>query len=275
MRELGYVEGQNLLVEARYAEDRADRLPALARELVQLRLDAIVAVGTTVILAMKGATTTVPVVFLTNVDPVAAGLVPSLAHPGGNVTGILIAPDGTLAGKKLELLREMVPGAARIALLIPDDPGIGIKLQVQEIRKPAAALGVELIVVEVRGRDYGGAFAVTGAARPGALFVGAHSFFVRDEKEIIELAAKYRLPAIYEWPQQVQAGGLMSYGASDVETYRRVAAYVDQIFKGAKAGDLPIWQPSNLHLVINLKTAKALGLAIPQSLLLRADEVIQ
>ena len=199
----------------------------------------------------------------------------SLAQPGGNVTGILIAPEGTLAGKKLELLREVVPKARRIALLAPDDPGVGFGLQREEVRKAAAALDVELIVVVVKGGDYAGAFAAIGAARPAALFVGAHSVFVRDRKQVIGLAAKYRLPAIYEWPQHVKDGGLMSYGASDVETYRRVAVYVDRIFKGAKPSELPIEQPSKLMLVINANTAKTLGLKLPQSLLVRADEVIQ
>ena len=275
LQELGYVEGQNLIVEARYAEDKVDRIPGLARELAHLKLDAIVAVGTSATQAVKDTTTTIPIVFLTNVDPVAAGFVSSLARPGGNVTGVLITPEGSLAGKKLELLKELVPRAKRFVLLIPDDPGIGIKLQVQDVRKAASALGVELIVVEARGRDFGSAFATIGAARPGAILVAAHPFFVRDAKQIIELAAKYRLAAIYEWPQQVQDGGLMSYGASDVETYRRVAVYVDRIFKGTEPGDLPIWQPSTLHLIINLKTAKALGITVPQSLLLRADEVLQ
>jgi len=275
MRELGYVDGQNLIVEARYADDQADRLPGLARELAQLRLDAIIAVGTSATQAVKDATSTIPIVFLTNVDPVAVGFVSSLARPGGNVTGVLITPEGSLAGKKLELLKELVPRATRFVTLIPDDPGIGMKLQVQDVRKAASALGVELIVVEARGRDFGSAFATIGAARPGAILVAAHPFFVRAAKQIVELAAKYRLPAIYEWPQQVQDGGLMSYGASDVETDRRVAVYVDRIFKGAKPGDLPIWQPTTLHLVVNLKTAKTLGPTIPQSLLLRADEVIQ
>ena len=275
LREQGYVEGRNLAVESRFAEGQYDRLPGLARELALLKPDVIVAIGTSAIQEGKLATATVPIVFLTNVDPIAAGLVPSLAQPGGNVTGILIAPEGTLAGKKLELLREVVPKARRIALLAPDDPGVGFGLQREEVRKAAAALGVELIVVVVKGGDYAGAFAAIGAARPAALFVGAHSIFVRDRKQVIGLAAKYRLPAMYEWPQQVKDGGLMSYGASDTETYRRVAVYVDRIFKGAKPSELPIEQPSKLLLVINANTAKALGLKLPQSLLLRADEVIQ
>ncbi len=275
LEELGYVEGRNLIVERKYAEGTFDHLPGLARELVALRVDVILAVGTLSTQAAKEATGTVPVVMLSNVDPIALGVVKSLARPGGNITGVLIAPDGTLAGKKLELLKEAVPRARRIALLMPEDPGIGAQQQVQEILGAASSLGPELRVVAVRGGGYDRAFTAIGAGRPQALFVGAHSFFVRDHKKIIELAAKYRLPAIYEWPQQAQNGGLMSYGASEVEVYRQVAAYIDRLFKGAKPADLPIWQPSKLHLVINLKTAKALGLTIPQSLLARADQVIE
>ena len=275
MRELGYVENRNLSVEARFAENNSNRLPELARELVLLKPDAIVAIGTSAIRAGREVTTTIPIVFLNNVDPVAAGLVASLARPGGNITGVMITPEGSLAGKRLELLKEWAPRATRIALLTPDTAGGGMILEVQEMRKAAASLGVELIVVEARGGDYAKAFAAISEARPAALVVAATSRFVRDRNQIIELAASHRLPAVYEWPQQVKDGGLMSYGASDTETYRRVAAYVDRIFKGAKPSELPIEQPSKLLLVINLKTAKALGLTIPQSLLLRADEVIR
>jgi putative ABC transport system substrate-binding protein len=275
MRDLGYIEGQNLSLEERYADDKFERIPGLARELVQLRPDVLVPVGTLPALALRDETTTIPIVFLTNVDPIAVGIVPSLARPGGNITGVVIAPDGTLAGKKLELLRELVPQAIRFALLVPDDPGVGLKLQVQEAEKAAATLSVELKVVVVRAGDYGEAFATISAAQPAGLLVGGHTLFMRDRKQIVELAAKDRLPAIYEWPQQARDGGLMSYGASEGETYRRLAGYVDQICKGAKPSDLPIWRPSVLHLVINLKTAKALGVTIPASLLQRVDEVIQ
>lgn len=274
MRELGYVEGQNFVLDARFGEDRADLLP-IVRELIQLKPDAIILIGTLAIGAGMKATSTIPLVFLTNVDPVAAGLVASLSRPGGNVTGILIAPDGTLAGKKLELLRELVPSATRIAMLMPDDQGVGMRQQLKEAQMAAASLNVELVVVTVRGGDYARAFATIGAARCASIFVGAHSRFLRDRNRIIELAAIRRLPAIYEWPQQVKDGGLMSYGASDTETYRRVAVYVDRIFKGAAPGELPVEQPSKLLLVINLKTANRMGLTIPPSLLLRADEVIQ
>jgi len=275
LREVGYVEGRNLIVVRKYAEGNFDRLPGFALELVELRVDVILAVGTLSTQAAKTATETVPVVMLVNVDPVALGVVKSLARPGGNITGVVIAPDGTLAGKKLELLKEAVPRARRIALLIPEDPGTGAQQQIQEILRAASSLGVELPVVAVRAGEYDRAFTAVGAGRPQALFVGAHSFFVRDQKKIIELAAKYQLPAIYEWPQQVKNGGLMSYGASEAEVYGQAVAYIDRLFKGVKPADLPIWQPSKLHLVINLKTAKALGLTIPPSLLARADEVIQ
>jgi len=274
LREMGYVEGRNLVLEPRFGEDQSDRLPGLARELAQRKPDVIVSIGTSATKASTLATATVPIVFLTNTDPVAAGLVPSLAQPGGNVTGILIAPEGTLAAKKLELLIEVVPKAKRIGVLAPDDP-VGFSLQRAEIQKAAAALGVELIVVTVRHGDYAGAFAAIDTARPAALFVGAHSLFLRDRRQIIALAARYRLPAVYEWPQHVKDGGLMSYGASDTETYRRVSVYVDRILKGARPSDLPIEQPSKLMLVINFATAKALGITIPQELRLRADEVVQ
>ncbi len=189
----------------------------------------------------------------------------NLARPGGNITGVVIAPGGTLAGKKLELLKEAVPGATQIALLGPVDPTFS--LQVREAQKAALPLGVKLTVVEVRDRGYDHAFTTIAAARADALFVGAHAQFYLDRKQIIELAAKHRLPAIYEWPEQGEDGGLMGYGTS---LSRRAANYIDRLIKGAVPGDLPIEQPTKLDLVINLKTAKALGLTIPASLLQRA-----
>jgi putative ABC transport system substrate-binding protein len=273
LAELGYVEGRNLVIERRFAEGRIAELPRLAGELVALRMDAIVAVGTAAVRSAMEATTSTPIVLFGNFDPVASKLVASLARPGGNVTGILIAPEGTLAAKKMELLKETVPTAARMALLAPDDPGFAPQLQ--ETRKAAAALGIELVVVEVRGGDFDRPFATIAAARPGALFVGATTHFVVARRRIIDLAAKLRLPAMYEWPEQVEDGGLMSYGSSLTQAYQRVAAYVGQVFRGAKPSDMPIEQPSKFRLVINLRTAKAMGLAIPQAVLLRADEVIQ
>ncbi|MBK7474221.1 MAG: ABC transporter substrate-binding protein [Betaproteobacteria bacterium] len=273
LRQLGLVSGQNLVLETRYAGGHIDRLPGLARELVQLHCDAIIAVGTSAVRAARAATSTIPIVMFGNFDPVAAGLVDSLARPGGNVTGVLIAPDGTLAAKKLELLGQAVPRATRMAFLAPDDAGF--RPQLEETRKAAIALGIELAVVTVRGGDYDRAFAAIAAERAEALFVGATTFFMTDRKPIIELAQRHRLPAIWEWPEQVRDGGLMAYGTSLLGLYQRVAVYVDRIFKGARPGDLPVEQPTKFDLVINLNTAKALRLNIPQSLLLRADEVIQ
>jgi len=273
LRALGYVEGQNLIVERRYAEGKADRFPGLARELVRLRVDVIIAITPGAIRAAKDATTTIPIVLYGNFDPIAAGFVGSLARPGGNITGVLIAPGGTLAGKKLELLKEAVPRSTRIALLAPVDPDFS--RQVTEAEQAASPLGMKLTVVQVRDGDYDRAFASIVADRPEALFVGANAQFFIDRQRVIALAAKHRLPAIYEWPEHVEDGGLMAYGTSLAELSGRAASYVDRIFKGAKPGDLPIEQPSKFELVINLKTAKALGLTIPPSLLQRADRVVE
>lgn len=271
--EMGYAPGRDLFVDARYAGGRLERLPTLARELVEGRMDVIVAISASAARAVGAATTTIPIVLYGNLDPVAAGLVKSLAKPEGNITGVLIAPAGTLAAKKLELLKEAVPGAGRIAFLAPADPGI--TLQVQETQQAAATLGIKLTVTEALAGDYERAFAALAAERPDALFVGAHTFFVRDRKRIIALAAKHRLPAIYEWPEHVEDGGLMSYGSSLTGTTRRVAVYVDRLFKGARPSDLPIEQPAEFQLVINLRTARALGLTLPPSLVARADRVIE
>jgi putative tryptophan/tyrosine transport system substrate-binding protein len=272
LRELGYVEGQNLIVERRYAEGKLDRFPGLARELVRLRVDVIVAITPGAIRAAKDATTTIPIVLYGNFDPVAAGFVESLARPGGNITGVLIAPGGTLAGKKLELLKEAVPRTTRIALLAPADPDFS--RQVTETQQAALPLGMKLHVVEVRDGGYDRAFATIAADRPDALFVGANAQFFIDRKRVIELAAKHRLPAIYEWPEQVEDGGLMAYGTSLAQLARRAAAYVDRIFKAAKPGDLPLSNPRSSSWS-SISRAKALGLTIPQSLLQRADHVIE
>jgi putative tryptophan/tyrosine transport system substrate-binding protein len=273
LEELGYVPGRTLILEQRYAAGRLEDLPAMARELVRLRVDAIVAIGSSATRAAKAATSVVPIVMLGNFDPVAIGLVKSLAKPEANVTGVLIAPAGTLAGKKLELLKESVPRATRIAFLTHEDPGL--RTQEKETQAAAAALRVTLALTRVRGNDYEAAFAAMMAGRPDALFVAASTYFVRDRKRIIELAARHRLPAMYEWPEQVEDGGFMSYGGDLGRTTRRVAEYVDRIFKGARPGDLPVEQPAELQLVINLKTARAIGLSIPPSLVARADRVIE
>ena len=271
LRELGY--GRSLEVETRYAHGSPQRLTALAKSLVDDKFDIVVAVGTVAVRAMKQATSTMPIVMFGNFDPVALGLVDSLSRPGGNVTGVLIAPDGTLAGKRLELLREVVPQATRIALLMPAEDIIS--LQVEETRRAARKLGVELPLVTVRGGDYAGAFAAIARERVAALVVGSHQYLMRDRRQIIDLAAAHRLPAMYEWREQVVDGGLMTYSTSRLELYQRIAAYVDRILKGAKPAELPIERPTTFDLVINLKTARALGLTIPQSLLLRADKVIE
>ena len=275
LRDLGYFEGQNLSIEIRLAEGNPDRLPSLARELVQLRVDVIFAIGTLSVRAAKDATTTIPIVMFNQLDPVALGFARSLARPGGNITGVLIAAEGTLAGKRLGLLKEAVPRATRIALLSLDETSA--RVQVEEARKAAPSLGVQLVVVEVQDGDYDRAFATITAQRAAALFVPAHSYFANAQgrKRIIELAAKHRLPALYEWREHVEDGGLMSYGGIQLELARQVAVYVDRIFKGAKPADLPIEQPTKFELVINLKTATALGLTFPPSILARADRVIQ
>lgn len=270
--ELGYIEGQNLVIERRYAEGKTDRLPELARELVHAHSDVIVAVSAAAIRAAKNATTTTPIIMWGLFDPVAEGLVASLARPGGNVTGALIAAEGTLAAKRLELLGEAVPRAPRVAALFHH---ISLRTQLEETQKAAMSLGVTLIIAEVRGSDYDSAFTSMVGARPSALFVAGSTFFFRDRKRIIALAAIHRLPAIYESPEQARDGGLMAYGTGLPEGYRRIAGYVDRILKGAKPSDLPVEQPTKSELVVNLKTARALGLRIPRSLLQRADEVIR
>jgi putative tryptophan/tyrosine transport system substrate-binding protein len=274
LRDLGYTEGKNLVVDRRYADGQLDRLPSMAQDLVKNRVDLILSVGTLASQAAKAATTTIPIVMLVNGDPVALGLVASYARPSGNATAVVISPQGSLGAKKLELLKEAVPKASRIALLLPDDPGPSTEQQLQEIGQAASSMRIDLTVVRMRGTDYETAFSAIAAAKPAGLVVGAHPLFIRDRKTLIEFAAKYRLPAMFEWPLFVKAGGLMSYGANEVETYREVTAYIDRVLDGANPGDLPVWQPSKLYLVINLNTAKALGLKFPPSLLLRADETV-
>jgi putative ABC transport system substrate-binding protein len=268
---LGYREGQTLFVERRFAERRLERLPALAADLISSKVDVVVAVGASATQAAIRAGK-VPVVFYGNIDPVRAGLVTSLARPGGNLTGVLIAPEGTLGAKKLELLREVAP-RGRVAVLAPDDPGFAI--QRREIEQAAAAQNVSLFVVEAVDGDYVMAFEKVVAGEARALVVGAHTYFVRDRRQIIALASRHRLPAIWEWREQVVDGGLMAYGASLTETTRKVAVVVDRIFRGAKAGDIPIEQPASLRLVVNRASARAIGLDLPRSLVLRADEVIE
>jgi len=274
LRDLGWVEGQNILIEYRWAEGSADRLPVLAAELVRLKVDLIVASSTPGALAAKSATREIPIVFQMVSDPVASGLVASLAHPGGNVTGWSnILPK--MSGKLLQLLKEAVPGASRMAILwSPANPGKA--LEVKEMQAAAPLLGVTLQSLEVPApKDLEAAFSAMTRGRPDALITLDDAVTVSRQQRIVEFAAKSRLPAIYQVREFVDAGGLMSYGLYSVRQYRRTAIYVDKILKGAKPADLPVEQPTQFELVINLKTAKALGLTIPQSLLNRADEVIQ
>jgi ABC-type uncharacterized transport system substrate-binding protein len=276
LRDLGYVEGRNVVIEYRSAEGKPERLPALAAELVALKVDVIVAPGTPQALAARRATRTLPIVFATAADPVGSGLVTSLARPGGNVTGLsILAPE--LVGKRLELLKQAVPGVSRVAVLW--QPGGHDERTDKDILKEAEvaarALGVRLQFVEARGpADLDRAFSDMTRARVGALTVLTGIMFLNERRRLVDLAAKNRLPEVYGGRDFVDAGGLMAYGPNLADLYRRAATYVDKILKGAKPADLPIEQPTKFELVINLKTAKALGLTIPPSVLARVDEVI-
>jgi putative ABC transport system substrate-binding protein len=273
LRELGYVEGENLVIERRFAEGQLDRLRGLAHELVQRRVDVIVAVSSAID-AAKDATVTIPIVMgFSDDDPVSRGYVASLARPEGNLTGVTLASGTMLASKRLELLKAALPQAVRIAVLTTSEPGSST--QVQEAQKAASALGVTLVVVEVQGTDYERAFATMAAERADALFVLASTILNRDRTQIIERAARYRLPAMYEWREQAEAGGLMAYGSSVVALSRRVAAQVDKLLKGARPADLPVERPTTFELVINLKTAEALGMTIPPLVLFQADAVLK
>jgi putative ABC transport system substrate-binding protein len=277
LRDLGYVEGRNVVIEYRDAEGKPERLPALAAELVALKVDVIVAGGNSLALAAKQATRTLPIVFAAVADPVASGLVTSLARPGGNVTGTSgLAVE--LVGKRLELLAQAVPGVSRVAVLwLPGALGERTERDMlKEADVAARALGVGLQFVEARvPADLDRAFSDMTRARAGALTVLPSLMFLREHRRLVDLAAKHRLPAVYTVKEYVDAGGLMAYGSNAADLFRRSATYVDKILKGAKPGDLPVEQPTKFELIINLKTAKALGLTIPPSLLARADQVIE
>ena len=277
LRDLGYVEGRNVVIEYRDAEGKPERLPALAAELVALKVDVIVAGSTPHALAAKQATRTLPIVFIGAGDPVTDGLVTSLARPGGNVTGLSsLTPERV--GKCLELLTQAVPGVSRVAVLW--QPGaVGERTERDTLKGAevaARALGVRLQFVEARGpADIDRAFADMTRARAGALTVWTTAMLVSERGRLVALAAKNRLPGVYTLREFVDAGGLMSYGHSQADLNRRAATYVDKVLKGAKPADLPVEQPTKFDLVINLKTAKALGLTIPPSVLARADHVVE
>ena len=275
LRELGWVEDKNIVIDYRFAEGRSDRLPDLAAELVRLKVDIIVALATPAAAAAKNATQTIPIVMIGAYDPVGVGLIAGLARPGGNVTGLSFGVGMETVSKGLELLKETVPKVRRVAILSnPANPAH--PLAMREVNVAARSLGLQLQLLEARGpNEFDGAFAAMAKERVGALLVVADGLFILHRTRLADLAARSRLPAIYGYREHVEAGGLMSYGSSLRDLWRRAATYVDKILKGAKPADLPVEQPTKFELVVNLKTAKALGLTIPQSVLVRADEVIQ
>ena len=273
LRDLGYVEGQSITLEYRSAEGQDERLPTLAAELVSLKVDIILAEGAPAVRAAQHATGTIPIVFPAVLDPVSQGLVASLARPGGNTTGVTFQ-DPELMGKRLELLKEAVPGVTRVAYL-----WVATALTpraLQETETAAHALGVQLQPLEVRAPyPFDQAFATMVAARPDALITQPSEVFLGRRTQIVDLAAQTQLPGIFPEREFAEAGGLMAYGSSIAANFRRAATYVDKILKGAKPADLPVEQPTKFEFVINLKTAKALGLTIPPTILFLADEVIQ
>ena len=274
LRALGWIEGKNIVFERRYAENRVERLPELAAELVRLNVDVIVGIGTLAPLAAKRATTTIPIVMTAAGDPLGSGLVASLARPGGNVTGMsLMAPD--LGGKRLELLKELLPRLARVAVLWnAANPYAAIVFK--ETQAAGRTLGIEVQSLEVRSpNDFDGAFEAARKQRPNALITVEDPLTFNYQKRIADFAVANQLPSLHGLREFVVAGGLMSYGANAADLFRRAASYVDKILKGAKPADLPVQQPTTFELVINAKTAKALGLEIPPTLLARADEVIE
>jgi putative tryptophan/tyrosine transport system substrate-binding protein len=272
LKELSYVDGQNIAIDYRSGEGNTDRLLALAAELVQRKVDIIFAAGATAGRAAKKATSTIPIIFIGSPDPVAAGLVASLARPGGNVTGFSIGAPG-LYGKRLEFLKETLPRLTRVGVLWnPALPFSALK----EMRGVGQEVGVQIQSLEVRSaNDIDRAFAAATEAQAGALVIAQLSPMTSNQKRTVELAAKRRLPAIYADTEWIQAGGLMSYGPSSTDLYRRSSIYVDKILKGRPPSDLPVEQPIKFELMINLKTANALGLTIPAVVLMRAERVVQ
>jgi putative ABC transport system substrate-binding protein len=275
LRDLGWIEGQNIVIEYRFSEGRYDRLPKLAADLVRLKVDVIVAVATPAALAAKNATGTTPIVGLSMGDPVGIGLVPSLARPGGNVTGLAYGVGLDLIGKQLGLIKEIVPRVRRVAVLAnPTNPFHAGAIR--DVKAASRSLGVQLQLLEARApADFGDAFAVMVKERMEALVVVPDQMFQLYRTRLADLAARYHLPAAYGIQEYAAAGGLLSYGASLPDLWRRTATYVDKILRGTRPGELPIEQPTKFELVINLKTARALGLTIPPSLLARADQVIE
>ena len=275
LRELGWVEGQNIVIDYRYAEGRVDRLPGLAAELVRLKVDLIVSEGTQGVTAARNATETIPIVMIAVRDPVGTGLIASLPRPGGNVTGVSGYAGLESIAKQLELLKEMVPEASSVAIL-SNPTNAYHKLAIKEVNIAAQVLGVQLQLVEARDvSDFDGAFAAMAKERAGALLVLSDIIFNSHGARLADLATAGRLPTANAVRESVEAGGLMAFGPSFLDSYRRSAEYVDKILKGTKPADLPVEQPTKFELVINLQTAKRLGLTLPPTLLSRADEVIE
>ncbi|MGH7771897.1 MAG: ABC transporter substrate-binding protein [Candidatus Binatia bacterium] len=274
LRDLGYIEGKNILVEYRYIEGKLDRIPNLVAELVQLKVDVLVSPNSQAIRTAKQTTSTIPIVMVITTDPVATGLVDSLARPGGNVTG-LTRLTRDLSGKRLELLKEAVPGISRVGVLWSATPGVATAFN--DYEAAARALKIPLQSLEVRGPnpDFEGAFRDAAKGRVSALITARTTALIPYPKKIADLALKNRLPSMFEDIEYVEVGGLMSYAANQRESFRRAATYVDKILKGAKPADLPVEQPMKFELIINLKTAKQIGLTIPPNLLVRADRVIR
>ena len=275
LRELGWVEGQNLIIEYRWAEGNVERLPDLAAELVRRNVDVIVAPAGSAALAAKNATSSIPIVMIFPSDPVEIGLVASLRRPGGNITGTTFTPGPEIFGRQLQILKETIPRASRVAILSnPADPSFA--LQVKEVESAARTLGMRVQRVEARGpEEFDSAFAAMARERAEALLVTGTSTFLAHRTRLAELAVKGRLPTMYSFRENVEAGGLMAYAVNMADFVGRAAVYVDKILKGAKPADLPVEQPTRFELVINLKTAKAIGLTVPGSVLARADAVIQ
>jgi putative tryptophan/tyrosine transport system substrate-binding protein len=274
LRELGYVEGKNIVIEYRYAEGKADQLAGLAAELVRLKVDIIVTGGPTATRPAKEATVTIPIVMAQDGDPIGNGFVASLAHPGSNITGLAtLTPE--ISGKRLELLKETVPRLSRLAVLgTSTEPGNALSLRETELA--AGAFGVRIQYLEVRdSKDIGAAFQAASKGRAEAVLVLPSTVLNSGRTQIVDLAVKSRLPAIYYAPEFVEDGGLMSYGVSIPDLFRRAATYVDKILKGRKPADLPVEQPMKFELVINLKTAKQIGLTVPPLVLALADKVIR
>ena len=273
--ETGFTEGRNVAIEYRWAESRSDRLPALARELVKRGVDVLVATGGEAsVFAAKAATSTLPIVFSAGGDPAAQGLVESLSRPGGNLTGVSLLTL-LLEGKRIGLLHEVIPSAATIAILInPTHPYADAMLR--DAEEAARRMGVRIVPLSAQTEDdFETAFAMLVQRRADALVVSNSPFFNNRRDRLVALAARFKVPAIYEFREFAAAGGLMSYGSSLADAYRQIGVYTGRILKGAKPGELPVLQPTRFELVLNLKTAKTLGISIPQSVLVRADEVIQ